>query len=474
MVVMNADLLKYISFGSLALLVVVLVASTMVGAVWGASVAHSAVYSSPLFVALWVVMLASALLYIFNTPMRRVASSLFLHLAFAVVLAGAFVTYATAERGTLALCKDAPPSSMFVTDEGSLAKFPFKVTLEHCAVEYYDDAVSPRNYTARIAVQPSVGDAEQASLSMNNVYDRAGYRFYLSAVDGDCVTLLVSRDSRGTSIAYAGFLMSVAGFVFLFVARNSQKRALMQRLAAVGYPRIKMPSSHWWQVVASSLFFFVIIGYMGVRRWIDGGLFPVSNGAEVMMFIAWCAFFSVLFFRKSRSLAFGAFVLAFICAAVSLSSGVAASGPVQPVLRTPLLPLHVITIVLSYVFIGLLAVNALVSLVLYWRTGDYKRLENTALCGRVMLYYATWLLMAGIFLGAAWANISWGRYWGWDPKEVWALITLFICSFGFHTRSLPFMARPLVFHCFCIVAFLVMLFTFFGVNYLLGGLHSYA
>ena len=123
---------------------------------------------------------------------------------------------------------------------------------------------------------------------------------------------------------------------------------------------------------------------------------------------------------------------------------------------------------------SILAVNALVSLVLYWRTGDYKRLENTALCGRVMLYYATWLLMAGIFLGAAWANISWGRYWGWDPKEVWALITLFICSFGFHTRSLPFMARPLVFHSFCLVAFLVMLFTFFGVNYLLGGLHSYA
>lgn len=471
---MDVRLLKYISFGSILLLLVVLVASTVVGAVWGTSAAHSMVYSSPLFVALWVVMLASALLYIFNTPMRRVASSLFLHLAFAVVLIGAFVTYITAERGTLTLCKDAPPSSMFVTDDGVLAKFPFKVTLEHCAVEYYDDAVSPRGYTARIAVQPVVGDAEQASLSMNNIYDRAGYRFYLSAVDGDCVTLLVSRDSWGTSIAYAGFLLSVAGFVFLFVARNTQKRLLMQRLAAVGYPRIKIPSSHWWQVVAASLLLFAVISYWGIRRWVDSGVFPVSNGAEVMMFIAWCASLAVLFFRKNRSLAFGALVLAVICAVVSLSSGVAASVPVQPVLRTPLLPLHVITIILSYVLIGLLAVNALVALVHYWCTGDYARLENAAVSGRVMLYYATWLLMAGIFLGAAWANISWGRYWGWDPKEVWALITLLICSFGFHTRSLPFMARPLVFHCFCLVAFLVMLFTFFGVNYLLGGLHSYA
>ena len=118
---MNANLLKYISFGSLALLVVVLVTSTVVGAVWGTSLAHSAVYSSPLFVALWVVMLVSSLLYIFNTPMRRVVSSLFLHLAFAVVLTGAFVTYITAERGVLTLCKGAVPSSMFVTDEGSLA-----------------------------------------------------------------------------------------------------------------------------------------------------------------------------------------------------------------------------------------------------------------------------------------------------------------------------------------------------------------
>ncbi|MBQ8543049.1 MAG: cytochrome c biogenesis protein CcsA [Bacteroidaceae bacterium] len=471
---MNTELLKYFSFGSAALLVLVLVASTFVGAVWGASVARSFIYSSPFFVALWVLLFVSSILYIFHTPMRHVAASLFLHLAFAVVLAGAFVTYCTAERGTLTLCKGAAPSSMFVTDEGLLAKFPFRVALENCGVEYYDDTVSPRNYKARLAVQTVVGDSCSALLSMNNVYDKEGYRFCLSSVDGDCVTLLVSHDPWGVPITYAGFLLSVAGFVFLFVARNTQRRVLVQRLVAIGYPRIKIPLSRWWRLVASSLFFFVIIGYLGIRRWVSSGVFPVSNGAEVMMFIAWCAFFAVLFFRKNHRLAFGALALAVICAAVSLSSGVVAAGPVQPVLRTPLLPLHVITIILSYVFIGLLAVNALVSLVVYWFNGNYTRLENTAISGRVMLYYATWLLVAGIFLGAAWANIAWGRYWGWDPKEVWALITLLVCSVGFHTRSLPFMARPLVFHIFCLVAFLAMLFTFFGVNYLLGGLHSYA
>ena len=471
---MVTNLLKYLSFGAVALLVVVLVVSTAVGAVWGAAVAHEYIYSSPLFVALWAVMLASSLLYILKTPVRRVAASLFLHLAFAVVLVGAFVTYCTAERGRLVLCEGAPPSSMFVTDAGSLAKFPFRLLLENCGVEYYEDGVSPRDYFATLAVQSPVAGAVSARLSMNNVYDREGYRFCLSSVDGGCVALLVSHDPWGVPVSYAGYLLTVIGFVFLFVARNTQKRVLMQRLAAIGYPRVKIPALSWWQLVATSLLLFVVIGYLGISRWVDSGVFPVSNGAEVMMFIAWCAFFAVFFLRNNRTLAFGSFVLAFVCAAVSLLSGVAASGPVQPVLRTPLLPMHVITIILSYVFIGLLAVNALVSLVVYWFNKDYRRLENSAVSGRVMLYYATWLLVTGIFLGAAWANISWGRYWGWDPKEVWALITLFVCSAGFHTRSLPFMARPLVFHTFCLVAFLVMLFTFFGVNYLLGGLHSYA
>ena len=97
-----------------------------------------------------------------------------------------------------------------------------------------------------------------------------------------------------------------------------------------------------------------------------------------------------------------------------------------------------------------------------------------ALLGHALLYPATMLLATGIFIGAVWANISWGRYWGWDPKEVWALITLLLCSVAFHTRSLRFISKPVTFHIFCIVAFVAVLFTYFGVNYLLGGLHSYA
>ena len=91
-----------------------------------------------------------------------------------------------------------------------------------------------------------------------------------------------------------------------------------------------------------------------------------------------------------------------------------------------------------------------------------------------MLYPAVFLLAVGIFLGALWANISWGRYWGWDPKEVWALITLLVYSVAFHSQSIALLRRPAYFHAYLVAAFLMVLMTYFGVNYFLGGMHSYA
>ena len=100
--------------------------------------------------------------------------------------------------------------------------------------------------------------------------------------------------------------------------------------------------------------------------------------------------------------------------------------------------------------------------------------EYLQLVSRVMLYPAIFLLAIGIFIGAVWANVSWGRYWGWDPKEVWALITMLVYAAALHPVSLPWLRKAMVFHLFCIVAFLTVLITYFGVNFFLGGMHSYA
>ncbi len=104
----------------------------------------------------------------------------------------------------------------------------------------------------------------------------------------------------------------------------------------------------------------------------------------------------------------------------------------------------------------------------------YAEVEYLYLLSRLMLYPAVFLLAAGIFIGAVWANVSWGRYWGWDPKEVWALVTMIIYSYGLHVRNFPLFGRPLLFHIFCIVAFITVIVTYFGVNFFLGGMHSYA
>jgi ABC-type transport system involved in cytochrome c biogenesis permease subunit len=119
--------------------------------------------------------------------------------------------------------------------------------------------------------------------------------------------------------------------------------------------------------------------------------------------------------------------------------------------------------------------NGVAALIIKYIKGESnKKIEYLKTISNIMLYPAVFMLTAGIFIGAVWANVSWGRYWGWDPKEVWALITMLVYSFGLHSSSIEWFRKPMNFHIFCILAFLSVLITYFGVNFLLGGLHSYA
>ena len=90
------------------------------------------------------------------------------------------------------------------------------------------------------------------------------------------------------------------------------------------------------------------------------------------------------------------------------------------------------------------------------------------------MYPAIFLLAIGIFIGAVWANVSWGTYWNWDPKETWALITMMVYAAPIHSNSLKVFRKPRVYHIYMLFAFLSVLITYFGVNLLLGGMHSYA
>ena len=142
----------------------------------------------------------------------------------------------------------------------------------------------------------------------------------------------------------------------------------------------------------------------------------------------------------------------------------------MPVLRSPLFSIHISTIVTSYALLLGIMIVGIIALI---RPNNLDRLERLKSLSTSMLYPAVALLAAGIFIGAIWANISWGNYWSWDPKEVWALITLLIYAAPLHNKLWKSFNKPIFFHIYCILAFLSVVITYFGVNLLLGGVHAY-
>ncbi len=226
-------------------------------------------------------------------------------------------------------------------------------------------------------------------------------------------------------------------------------------------------------------FLFHTVG-IGLRTYI-GGRFPLSNGYETMLFTAWCVMLVALLCHRRFPLAmsFGFLLSGFTLLVASLGQMNPHITPLMPVLVSPLLSLHVSCIMMSYALFGFLLLNGLIALYLSaFRCKQScelpdREVERLTLFSRLLLYPAVFLLGIGIFIGAIWANVSWGRYWAWDPKEVWALITFMVYALAFHLSSLGWFRRPVFFHLYLVLAFSTVLMTYFGVNYVLGGMHSY-
>jgi len=140
--------------------------------------------------------------------------------------------------------------------------------------------------------------------------------------------------------------------------------------------------------------------------------------------------------------------------------------PLLPVLRSPLLWIHVGSVIISYTVFALVFINAILGLI---SASSGERLMKVSTAA---LYPAVFMLAFGIAVGSVWANLSWGSYWSWDPKETWALITLLVYSVPL--GGLRAFNNPKVFHIYALVAFISVLITWLGVNYFMGGLHAYA
>ena len=211
---------------------------------------------------------------------------------------------------------------------------------------------------------------------------------------------------------------------------------------------------------------------IALRWWISGHV-PMSNGFETMLFMAWISMLLTLTLTRHFPVmkAFGPVVSSFCLLVAMLASGNPQITQLMPVLQSPLLTFHVVFVMLAYAILAIITLIAIQCLALRLRTSEMERM--TAL-SQFLLYPAVAFLAIGIFIGAVWANVSWGTYWSWDPKETWALITLMVYAIPLHQSSLWQSRKPRSYHWFVLISFLTVLMTYFGVNYFLSGMHSYA
>lgn len=327
------------------------------------------------------------------------------------MLTGACVTHFHGVQGEIHLRADKAENLTAHRSSVSLFLWDFQIV-------YAEDGTTPVDYITELRLLDRSKNTEQGLavdqgiIRMNKPLKYHGWRFCQSDYDSDQlgVVLTYNYDPWGIGITYTGYALLLIGMVGFFFQPKTRFRALLNK-----------------------------------------SVFGQRSALWSACFVALIA------------------ALAFVMTKV-----VTPKPPLQPVLQTPLLGIHVSVIMLAYTLFAIIMVNGILGLsVRKWR-------EELVTLSQVLLYPALFCLTTGIFVGAVWANLSWGRYWGWDPKETWALITMFVYAFVLHfpmyktKLSIANDKFQLIYHILSIVAFLFVLFTYFGVNRLLGGLHAYA
>jgi cytochrome c-type biogenesis protein CcsB len=258
-------------------------------------------------------------------------------------------------------------------------------------------------------------------------------------------------------------------------------------LLAIFFIRALTVKSNWTKYPNRILFGFVLVSFvlhaLGLgMRWYISGHAPWSNGYEALVFIAWVTVLAGLIFsRKSMVTLGGTAILTYFMLFVAHMNQLDPEiTNLVPVLQSYWLMIHVAIITGSYGFLGLGAMMSLLVLVLFILRNqeNSKRLNlninEISHIVELTTMIGLYMLAIGTFLGGVWANESWGRYWGWDPKETWALVSILVYAILLHLRFIPKLNNKLVFNVVSLWSYGAILFTFFGVNFFLVGLHSYA
>ena len=263
---------------------------------------------------------------------------------------------------------------------------------------------------------------------------------------------------------YGLLSLVVLGFFFYSVFRSKPSTKLIK----------------WTWIVIFGFFVFHTFGL--ALRWYISGRAPWSNGYESMIYISWTSMLAGLILsRKSLGGMAATLVLTATILSVAAMSWLDPEiTPLVPVLKSYWLTIHVALIAGSYGFLLLGAVISMLNLILMIfstetnKNGMMKNIRELTVVSEIILLVGLIMLSTGTYLGGIWANESWGRYWGWDAKETWALVTILVYAFILHMRLIPGLQSIFAYNFATLFGFASVIMTYFGVNYYLSGLHSYA
>jgi cytochrome c-type biogenesis protein CcsB len=238
-----------------------------------------------------------------------------------------------------------------------------------------------------------------------------------------------------------------------------------------------------WKVAFGlvSVLFLIHTAGLGIRWYISGHA-PWSNGYETLLYISWATCLAGLIFSKRSPMTLS---VTTILSAISLFvAGMSWMNPeltnLVPVLKSYWLVIHVAVITASYGFFAVAALLGILNLVLmilqtpFYNDRIRYTIRELVLIIEMAFIIGLYMITIGAFLGGVWANESWGRYWGWDPKETWAMVTILVYAFIVHMDKIPGFRGNFAVSFASVIGFSSVLMTFFGVNYYLSGLHSYA
>lgn len=515
--------LKKTLFALYVLVIVCMAAPTVVEKYSGTDFVRSNVYGAWWFSLLWAVLTAAGIIYFLHHRCKS-WSGIALHLSFVVILAGAFVTHVSSERGTVHLRQGAYISTCVMYDRHNQpqdAQMPFQMRLDRfdvqcplqtLAVDFTKNLYGKASYNGYTPEQVLTGwmfydddwmQEPMLRLKGAEMRDRLQLpeyvpvsQFFNSAMGGYTLGPYVQEYYGGNHDAFHSQVAAIDNKIQLIMELRSGSLLKLFPYTNKGKttwfaPTDDLPNAmdrEHQQFVRSICLLLgdcalasdytqmdAVVGKMLKYQQKNGGASMPSDRRVAAERIYNRIPFATILFMLCLAMGIISFLYAIIrmCREDNGANNVGTDA--DPVLNSPLLSVHVSIIMMGFAMLSFTFISGLTALLLRLvsRTAQPKMVQLQQL-SLVFLYPAFAALGIGIFIGAIWANVSWGEYWGWDPKEVWALITFMIYAIPLHARSVAQLRRPTAFHLFMTLAFLTLVMTYFGVNYFLGGMHSYA